>query len=87
LEEGSQYDLLTLWPRLSKIIDSKHFVFDLRKLDSGKYSFPYHFHRLDYHKGEENIQLIWERLKGILKNCRKILTFIYLNISISISNN
>ena len=39
------FDLLTLSPRLSKIVDSKHFVFDMRKLNSGKYSFPYHFHR------------------------------------------
>ncbi len=39
------FDLLTLSPRLSKIVDTKHLVFDFRKLDSGKYSFPYHFHR------------------------------------------
>lgn len=49
-----QFDLLTLSPRLSKIANSKHFVFDLRKLDSGKYSFPYHFHR----NAEELIMII-----------------------------
>lgn len=49
-----QFDLLTLSPRLSKIVDSKHFVFDLRKLHSGKYSFPYHYH----HNAEELIMII-----------------------------
>ena len=49
-----QFDLLTLFPRLTKIANSKHFVFDLRKLDSGKYSFPYHFHR----NAEELIMII-----------------------------
>jgi uncharacterized cupin superfamily protein len=49
-----QFDLLTLSPRLSRIVDSKHFVFDLRKLDTGKYSFPYHFH----HNAEELIMII-----------------------------
>jgi uncharacterized cupin superfamily protein len=48
------FDLLTLSPRLTKIANSKHFVFDLRKLDSGKYSFPYHFHR----NAEELIMII-----------------------------
>lgn len=40
-----QFDLLTLAPRLSKMVGSKHLVFDLRQLNPGKYSFPYHFHR------------------------------------------
>lgn len=31
--------------RLSEIAKSKHLVFDLRSLDPGKYSYPYHFHR------------------------------------------
>ena len=48
------FDLLTLSSRLSKIVDSKHFVFDIRKLDPGKYSFPYHFH----HNAEELIMII-----------------------------
>ncbi len=39
------FDLLTLSPRLSDIVGSKHFKFDIRKLNPGKYSFPYHFHR------------------------------------------
>lgn len=31
--------------RLAQLADSKHLVFDLRSLDPGKYSYPYHFHR------------------------------------------
>ena len=49
-----QFNLLTLSPRLTTIANSKHFVFDLRKLDSGNYSFPYHFHR----NAEELIMII-----------------------------
>jgi uncharacterized cupin superfamily protein len=48
------YDLLTLLPRLSKTADAKHLAFDIRKLESGKYSFPYHFH----HNAEELIMII-----------------------------
>lgn len=32
-------------PRLAKLAGSKHLQFDLRSLDPGKFSFPYHFHR------------------------------------------
>ncbi len=32
-------------PKLSKLVDSKHLHFDIRRLDSNKYSYPYHFHR------------------------------------------
>jgi uncharacterized cupin superfamily protein len=39
------FDLLTLSPRLSRIVDSKNLVFDIRKLEYDTYSFPYHFHR------------------------------------------
>lgn len=49
-----QFDLLTLSPRLTQIVNSKHFVFDLRKLEAGKYSFPYHFH----HNAEELVLTI-----------------------------
>jgi len=31
--------------RLSGIAKAEHVVFDLRSLDPGKYSYPYHFHR------------------------------------------
>ena len=31
--------------RLSEIVSSKHLKFDIRLLDPGKYSYPYHFHR------------------------------------------
>jgi len=41
----TQFDLHTLKPRLSKISESKQLIFDIRKLNPGKYSFPYHFHR------------------------------------------
>lgn len=36
----------TCVPRLSDQVKSKYLVFDIRSLDPGKYSFPYHFHRL-----------------------------------------
>lgn len=39
------FKLNTLIPRLGEMCNSKHFMFDIRKLDPGKYSFPYHFHR------------------------------------------
>jgi uncharacterized cupin superfamily protein len=39
------FRLQTVMPRLHKIVDSKHLVFDFRLLPSGQYSFPYHFHR------------------------------------------
>lgn len=48
------FDLLTLTPRLSKLSESKQLVFDIRKLNPGKYSFPYHFH----HNAEELIMII-----------------------------
>ncbi|MNZ74166.1 Cupin domain protein [compost metagenome] len=31
--------------RLTEMVKSKHLVFDIRSLDAGKYSYPYHFHR------------------------------------------
>jgi uncharacterized cupin superfamily protein len=32
-------------PRLSDLAGSKHLFFNVRSLEPGKYSFPYHFHR------------------------------------------
>ena len=32
-------------PRLAQLVNSKHLQFDVRSLDPGKYSYPYHFHR------------------------------------------
>ena len=32
-------------PKLAEIVKSKHLQFDIRSLDPGKYSYPYHFHR------------------------------------------
>ncbi|MCF8230185.1 MAG: cupin domain-containing protein [Bacteroidales bacterium] len=48
------FQLLTLMPRISKAAQSKHLVFDVRKLEPGRYSFPYHFH----HHAEELMYLI-----------------------------
>lgn len=39
------FKLKTLVPRLGETCGSKHFIFDIRQLDPGRYSFPYHFHR------------------------------------------
>lgn len=50
----AQFDLLTLSPRLSKITNSKQLIFDLRQLNPGMYSFPYHFH----HNSEELMYVI-----------------------------
>lgn len=32
-------------PKLAEIVKSKHLQIDIRSLDPGKYSYPYHFHR------------------------------------------
>jgi uncharacterized cupin superfamily protein len=32
-------------PKLSELVHSKHLHFDIKQLDPGKYSYPYHFHR------------------------------------------
>lgn len=32
-------------PRLAQLVGSKHMIFDIRSLDAGNYSCPYHFHR------------------------------------------
>lgn len=32
-------------PRLAELVKSRHLQFDVRSLDPGKYSYPYHFHR------------------------------------------
>lgn len=50
----SQFDLLTLFPRLSQASKSKQMIFDIRKLNPGKYSFPYHYH----HHSEELMYII-----------------------------
>lgn len=49
-----QFDIMTLTPRLSKYSSSKQLTFDIRRLDPGKYSFPYHFH----HNSEELMYII-----------------------------
>ena len=32
-------------PRLAKLVKAENFEFDIRSLDPGRFSFPYHFHR------------------------------------------
>jgi len=32
-------------PKLGQIVNSKHLQFDIKSLDTDKYSYPYHFHR------------------------------------------
>ncbi len=39
------FRLFTASPRLANVVDSKNLIFDLRLLNPGQYSFPYHFHR------------------------------------------
>lgn len=39
------YRLLTASPRLASVVNSRNLIFDLRLLNPGQLSFPYHFHR------------------------------------------
>jgi uncharacterized cupin superfamily protein len=39
------YRLFTASPRLSSVVNSRNLMFDLRLLNPGQFSFPYHFHR------------------------------------------
>ena len=48
------YRLHTATPRLFKEVDSKNLIFDMRLLNPGQFSFPYHFHR----HAEELIMII-----------------------------
>jgi uncharacterized cupin superfamily protein len=48
------YRLLTASPRLASVVNSKNLIFDLRLLNPGQFSFPYHFHR----NAEELIMVI-----------------------------
>lgn len=50
----TQFDLLTLSPRLAKITIARQLIFDMRQLNPGKYSFPYHYH----HNSEELMYII-----------------------------
>ena len=40
-----QYRLFTVSPRLGAAAKAKNLVFDMRLLNPGQFSFPYHFHR------------------------------------------
>jgi uncharacterized cupin superfamily protein len=48
------FRLHTATPRLFKEADSKNLIFDIRLLNPGQFSFPYHFHR----HAEELIMII-----------------------------
>jgi uncharacterized cupin superfamily protein len=48
------YRLFTATPRLSSVANSKNLIFDLRLLNPGQFSFPYHFH----HNSEEMMMVI-----------------------------
>jgi uncharacterized cupin superfamily protein len=37
--------LFTASPRLASVVNSRNLIFDLRLLNPGQFSFPYHFHR------------------------------------------
>ena len=50
----SQFNLLTMSPRLSQMSQSKQLIFDIRQLNPGKYSFPYHYH----HNAEELMYIL-----------------------------
>jgi hypothetical protein len=39
------YRLFTASPGLASVVKSKNLIFDLRLLNPGQFSFPYHFHR------------------------------------------
>jgi len=39
------FRLFSATPRLSAAVKSKNLVFDMRQLNPGQFSFPYHFHR------------------------------------------
>ena len=41
----SQFNWHTCVPRLASLSNSKQMIFDVRSLDAGKFSYPYHFHR------------------------------------------
>jgi uncharacterized cupin superfamily protein len=45
LKKIDNYKLFTASPRLASIANSKNLIFDLRLLNPGQFSFPYHFHR------------------------------------------
>ena len=40
----TQFNWHTCLPRLGTLTNSKHLIFDIRSLDPGKYSYPYHYH-------------------------------------------
>ena len=49
LSSFGKFRLESAVPRLSGIVGAKHMMFDIRRLNPGQYSFPYHFH----HNAEE----------------------------------
>ncbi|MGQ7871242.1 cupin domain-containing protein [Sunxiuqinia sp. sy24] len=45
IDPFEKFRLETAVPRLSSQVGANHLMFDLRRLNPGHYSFPYHFHR------------------------------------------
>ena len=64
------YRLFTSSPRFSSVVNSKNLFFDLRLLDPGQFSFPYHFHR----HAEELMMIISGTLTVRTDNGLEILT-------------
>ena len=68
-----------LWhtsPKLAELSNAKHLQFDIRSLDSGKLSFPYHFHRA----AEELLKAIAEVRKGNTFLCPSIVSIVVKNL-------
>jgi uncharacterized cupin superfamily protein len=69
-DQIDNYRLFTASPRLSSVVKSKNLIFDLRLLNPGQYSFPYHFHR----NAEELIMIISGSITMRSPNGFEILT-------------
>jgi uncharacterized cupin superfamily protein len=63
------FRLKTITPRLGEVTGSQHFKFDIRQLDPGMFSFPYHFHR----NAEELMMIISGSCTVRLKNGFRII--------------
>lgn len=58
-------------PRLSEIAQSDHLYFDIKRLDPGKYSYPFHFHR---NSEEIFVILSGKAMLRTNKGCEEVLT-------------
>jgi len=64
------YRLFTSSPRFSSVVNSKNLIFDLRLLNPGQFSFPYHFHR----HAEELIMIVTGTMTMRTQNGFDIMT-------------